>query len=280
MNARACARIFRGKPTSDGAGVKLNRVFAHGMTSDLDPFLLLDEFGSKDERDYVAGFPWHPHRGIETVTYLLDGSVAHGDSLGNSGTIGPGDLQWMTAGSGIIHEEMPRPSPGGVRGFQLWVNLAASEKMKPPAYRGVLAAEVPIVSVAGGELRALAGAYGGALGPVRGVSRSPLYFDVRLEPGARVELPAPAGLTAFAYVYAGSAWAGAEARAGDCVLFGPGDGVEVSAGDAGASFIFAAATPLREPVAWGGPIVMNTREELETAFRQLDEGTFIGSRRS
>lgn len=262
----------------DGAGVKLRRIFAHDMTSELDPFLLLDEFGSKDERDYIAGFPWHPHRGIETVTYLLEGSVRHGDSLGNSGVIGPGDLQWMSAGSGIIHEEMPQPSPGGVRGFQLWVNLPKAEKMRAPEYRDAKAADAPVVGLEGGALRVLAGSYGGREGPVRGVSRSPSYFDARLDSGARVELPAPRGLTAFVFVYSGSAVLegdGTAASAGDCVLLGDGDVAALRAGDEGAFVIFAAAAPLREPIAWGGPIVMNTRAELEEAYRQLDEGTFL-----
>jgi redox-sensitive bicupin YhaK (pirin superfamily) len=282
-------RVFRGVETKDGAGVRLRRIFGFHDTADLDPFLLLDAFGSKRPEDYIKGFPWHPHRGIETVTYLLDGSVRHGDSLGNSGVIGPGDLQWMTAGSGIIHEEMPQLTPGGVRGFQLWVNLAAAEKMCDPTYHGVVAAEVPVIPVPGGELRIMSGEWSGHRGPLSGIARNPTYFDLRLEPRASFLSPPTLGLTSFAFIYEGSLAPPRDEAAtekslglapvhygeGTCLLFREGKGIQLEAEDEGASIIWAAAPPLHEPVAWGGPIVMNTQEELEAAFRELDEGTFI-----
>jgi len=219
----------------------------------------------------------HPHRGIETVTWLLEGSVRHGDSLGNGGVIGPGDLQWMSAGSGIIHEEMPQRSPHGVHGLQLWVNLPAREKMRKPAYRGVTAGEVPAVPAGSGTVRVLAGEWGGARGPVVGVSGGPVYLDVELKPGGELTLPAPADRTAFCYLVSGALEpeSGKPWAEGSCVLLENGDEAAFRAGPAGARFAFVHAPPLREPIAWGGPIVMNTREELETAFRELDEGTFL-----
>jgi len=283
----AVSRVFKGVATLDGAGVRLRRIFGFHDTEALDPFLLLDWFGSTREADYIKGFPWHPHRGICTVTYLLAGTVRHGDSLGNAGTIGPGDLQWMTAGSGIIHEEMPQLSPGGVpmgvpdgvSGFQLWLNLAASEKMGKPQYCGVLASEVSVVEPAApgdAKVRVLAGSFQGVAGPVRGAPRDPLYIDVELAPGVSIALERPKGSTAFAFTFAGSLACGnAKLEEGDCALFAPGDTVTLAAGPAGGRCIWACAQPLRESVAWGGPIVMNTQAELELAFRELDEGTFV-----
>ncbi|PKL08250.1 MAG: pirin family protein [Spirochaetae bacterium HGW-Spirochaetae-7] len=264
--------FIRGRTAYDGAGVKLQRIFGHDEAARFDPFLLLDAFGSDDPADYLPGFPMHPHRGIETVTYLLEGSVRHGDSLGNGGVIGPGDLQWMSAGSGIIHEEMPQRSPRGVHGLQLWVNLARREKMRPPAYRGATAVEVPVVPTGSGEVRVLAGKWGEASGPVIGVARSPVYLDVTLFPGAAIELEAEPGRTAFQYILSGTL---NSHDAGTCVLLGDGDTARLEAGPEGARFIFVHAPPLGEPIAWGGPIVMNTREELAQAFHELDEGTFI-----
>ncbi len=272
MTDRAAVLAIRGRTTYDGAGVRLQRIFGHDETSRFDPFLLLDAFGSDDPADYLPGFPMHPHRGIETVTYLLEGSVRHGDSLGNGGIIGPGDLQWMSAGSGIIHEEMPLRSPRGVHGLQLWVNLARSDKMCPPAYRGVTAGEVPVVPTGSGQVRVLAGKWGGARGPVIGVARSPVYLDITLFPGAGIELEAEAGRTVFHYVLSGTV---NSQDAGTCVLLGDGDTARYEAGPEGGRFIFVHAPPLGEPIAWGGPIVMNTHEELAQAFRELDEGTFI-----
>lgn len=284
MKARIVTKLFPGRETRDGAGVRLRRIFAHGETELLDPFLLLDAFGSKREADYIAGFPWHPHRGIETVTFMLDGTVRHGDSLGNGGVIGPGDLQWMSAGSGIIHEEMPQPSPDGVRGLQLWVNLPRTEKMRDPAYRDAKAAEVPTVEMDGAELRPLAGAFGDTQGPLTGISRDPAYFDIALSPGASLLLPTPPTQTAFIYVYEGGCSvegsSSREVPEGNCALLGSGDELRLRGGSGPCRLVFARAEPLHESVAWGGPIVMNTREELELAFRELDEGTFIKAKRN
>jgi len=281
MDIREAVTSIKGKTAYDGAGVKLQRIFGHADTSRFDPFLLLDAFGSDDPADYLPGFPMHPHRGIETVTYLLEGSVRHGDSLGSGGVIGPGDLQWMSAGSGIIHEEMPLASPRGVHGLQLWVNLARSEKMNPPAYRGATAAEVPVLKTPSGTVRVLAGSWGGVTGPISGVARSPVYLDVELDAGATMELEAARGRTAFMYIIAGALSTGSGAGAGKeygeatCVLLGDGELARVKAGTQGARFVFVHAPPLGESIAWGGPIVMNTRQELEQAFRELDSGTFI-----
>ena len=282
-------RVIRGIETRDGAGVRLRRIFGPDEAAELDPFLLLDAFGSRRKEDYLPGFPMHPHRGIETVTYMFEGSVRHRDSLGNSGAIGPGDLQWMTAGSGVIHEEMPEYSPGGIRGLQLWLNLAAAGKMKPPAYRGILAAEVPVIKFEGGELRLIAGGYGGKRGPVEGLSRDPDYFDLRLDPRSSFSLPTTEGLTAFAFVYEGTLAPPEDEAAterslglaaegygeGSCLLFRGKASIELRAGQDGAGLVFAAAPPLHEPIAWRCPIVMNTEEELDLAWKELDEGSFI-----
>ena len=280
MESRKVAAAVRGRRTMDGAGVRLTRVFGFGDTASFDPFLLLDAFGSDKAEEYIAGFPWHPHRGIETVTYMLEGRVRHGDSMGNSGEIGPGDLQWMTAGSGIIHEEMPQVSPRGVHGFQLWVNLPKSHKMSDPAYRGVLASELPHVPVEGGEVLVIAGSFGGVAGPIADIVRSPTYLDLHLDSGASLELDAPAGETAFLYVYAGSLSSGGaeEAGAGSGLLFGEGDSVSVAAGALGARCIFFRGRPLGESVAWRGPIVMNTEAELDEAFDEIRRGSFVKKR--
>ncbi len=281
MAERTVARVLRGVQTRDGAGVKLLRVFSNREAEFMDPFLLFDAFGSDDPEDYLAGFPWHPHRGIETVTFMLEGTVAHGDSLGNAGTIGAGDLQWMSAGSGIVHQEMPQQSPEGVHGLQLWVNLPRAEKMRDPAYRDAAASSIPSVVVAGGEIRPIAGSFDGVAGPLIGISRDPAYFDARLEPGAAVSIPTPEDHTAFAYVYAGELGQSDGAVSygpGTCLVFGPGDSAALAAGPDGARFVFAHALPLKEPIAWGGPIVMNTREELAEAYRELDQGTFVKKR--
>jgi redox-sensitive bicupin YhaK (pirin superfamily) len=221
---------------------------------------------------------------METVTYMLEGTVRHRDSLGNSGTIGKGDLQWMSAGSGIVHEEMPQRSPLGVKGLQLWVNLPRAEKMKDPEYRDAPAPSVPSVEVSGGTVKPLAGTFRDIAGPVSGVARDPAYFDIALRSGAVLDLETPPTQTCFAYVYSGElAPEGAPGEipvsSGSCVLFGPGDLVRLRAGSAGCSLVFARAEPLKEPIAWGGPIVMNTNEELEKAFDELDKGTFVKVRR-
>jgi quercetin 2,3-dioxygenase len=297
MSERSVARAFRGIRTMDGAGVSLTRIFGFSDTAAFDPFLLLDHFGSDQAEEYIAGFPWHPHRGIDTVTYMLQGRVRHGDSIGNSGVIEPGDLQWMTAGSGIIHEEMPQVSPHGVHGFQLWVNLARAEKMRDPAYRGFAASEVRSIAAGGGQARVLAGELDGVRGPVTGVSRDPAYFDIHLGPGGTLEIPTPERDTVFAYIYEGSllcpceplVYAGhmrtdkplptgeprPKTESGTCLLFGEGDRVRFEADSGGAAFLLARGTPLHEPIAWGGPIVMNTRAELEQAFREYSNGSFL-----
>lgn len=277
MSLRHALKAIRGKETYDGAGVKLQRIFAHGEKTSFDPFLLLDAFGSDDPEEYLPGFPMHPHRGIETVTYLLEGSVRHRDSTGSGGVIGPGDLQWMSAGSGIVHEEMPQRSPRGVHGLQLWVNLPSGEKMRTPAYRGVSAQEIPVVPSGSGTIRVIAGSWGGAQGPIIGVSRSPVYLDATLDGDARLTLDIPSGRTAFIYILTGTLTMTESMpySAGTCVLMSDGDEASFNAGPEGARFVLAHAPPIGEPIAWGGPIVMNTRAELDQAFRELDEGTFI-----
>jgi redox-sensitive bicupin YhaK (pirin superfamily) len=285
MAEREILRAFGGLETMDGAGVRLIRLFGNRDARLMDPFLLLDLFGSEDPDLYLPGFPRHPHRGIETVTYMLAGTVRHGDSMGNAGYIGPGDVQWMTAGSGIIHEEMPQPSPLGIRGFQLWVNLPAAEKMRDPAYRGFSAQEIPVEAIPGGEVRVIAGSFGRAQGPVRGLERNPVFLDLRLGSEGSALIDAPSGETAFACVYEGSLESPAAPRADEaesglplCLLFGEGDKVRFKAGPEGCSLVFACGRPLHEEIAWGGPIVMNTQAELELAFREYSEGTFIKHR--
>jgi quercetin 2,3-dioxygenase len=281
MGEREIVRVFGGLETMDGAGVRLIRLFGNREVKLFDPFLLLDLFGSEDPDQYLPGFPWHPHRGIETVTYMLEGTVRHGDSMGNSGFIGPGDVQWMTAGSGIVHEEMPQPSPKGIRGFQLWVNLPRAEKMRDPSYRGFSSPQIPSEPIAGGEVRAIAGSFGRAQGPVQGLARQPTYLDIRLGNEGSARLEAPSGETAFACLYEGSLESPAlpsGATAGQlplCCLFGPGDRVKLKAGREGCSLVFARGEPIGESIAWRGPIVMNTEAELNLAFREYSQGTFV-----
>ncbi len=281
---RSIAHRFPGVPTVEGAGVRLRRSFSNAEVPLFDPFLLLDRFGSSNPEDYLAGFPWHPHRGIETVTYVLDGKVAHGDTLGNQGVIGSGDVQWMNSGSGIIHQEMPQRTEGTMSGFQLWVNLPAAEKMSVPAYRGLTVGEIPDVTTDDGhEVKVVAGTFQKVEGPVRGISVDPTYLDVRVPAGGKFELPTPPGYTVFAHGVEGSGtFAGddsAPVGAGETVLFGPGGTVRASAGEAGLRFLFVTGRPLHEPVAWYGPIVMNRRDELLTAMRELQHGDFIKHRR-
>jgi quercetin 2,3-dioxygenase len=275
---RDVIEIRSGQPTIEGAGVRLSRVFGRADER-LDPFLLLDAFGSDDPADYVAGFPWHPHRGIETVTYMLDGQVEHQDSIGNSGVIGPGDVQWMTAGGGILHQEMPLRSER-LRGFQLWVNLSAANKMTPPRYRGLTAAEIPTVDLGDGiGAKLIAGRLRGVAGPVADLSVDATYLDVAMPEGRRLETPIVPEHNAFAYVFEGAArFGGSAAReiaAGQLAVLGPGDGVTVVTGPSSVRFLLVSGQPLREPVAWGGPIVMNTQEELRKAFEELRAGTFV-----
>lgn len=277
MATRHVLEVREAKATREGAGVRLHRAFGE-VHPRLDPFLLLDDFGSGNPRDYQAGFPWHPHRGMETITYLLEGRVAHRDSLGHHGEIGPGDIQWMTAGRGIIHEEMPLPSPR-LRGLQLWANLPAAKKLAPPRYQNIPASVVPLEEAATGvEIRVLAGRVGDVSGPVTGIASEPEYLDVTLTSGASYVHPMPAARNAFAYVIEGAAQLGDERitlNGRQVAIFGDGDALRIEAGEAGCRLILVSAVPLREPVAWGGPIVMNTDEELQRAFAELDAGTFL-----
>ena len=279
---RRIAKVFTRRPTMEGAGVRLQRVFGSAELA-LDPFLLLDEMGSENPDDYMAGFPWHPHRGMETVTYILAGAVEHGDSMGNRGVIRSGDVQWMTAGSGIIHQEMPQRFDGRMRGYQLWVNLPATSKMMAPRYREVPAASIPEVRVSEGvRVKVIAGEVAGTQGPVRDVIARPTFLDIALAPGARFEHTVPSDHTVLAYVVEGTGSFGAEPDRqlgeGQLVVLADGDTVQATAGAAAFHVLLLSAKPLREPVAWHGPIVMSTQEELETAFRELDNGTFVKNR--
>jgi len=298
MAVRPVKQLSKSKPTTEGAGVHLRRAFGFGNTTDFDPFLLFDDFRGDNPRDYIAGFPWHPHRGIETITYVLAGSVEHGDSLGHRGVIGAGDVQWMTAGSGIIHQEMPKgDSEGRMHGFQLWANLPASMKMTKPRYQEYKATEIPVVTEDDGtQVRLVCGQYGGKKGPVDDVVAEPVYLDITVVPGKRKTLPVETTRHAFAYVFDGSAkfcnasaplavptesagWTdqvpptSAENRM--LVLFDRGDEVTVEAGREGVRFLLVSGKPLGEPVAWYGPIVMNTQEQLRQAFEELEKGTFL-----
>ncbi|HYK93308.1 MAG TPA: pirin family protein [Thermoplasmata archaeon] len=277
---RAVSHAFRGQETLEGAGVKLHRLFGNQHVPVFDPFLLLDNFSSSNPSDYVAGFPWHPHRGIETVTYMLEGRVAHGDSLGNRGVIDSGDVQWMSAGSGIIHQEMPERKEGLLAGFQLWVNLPAKLKMEVPAYRGLHAKEIPTVTTPEGHrVKVVAGDFQGVTGPVEGIPVDPRYLDISLAPNAVFEVPTPAGHTTFAYSVEGEGKFDPTDRPAlgpdHAVLFGDGDSVRVQAGPKGNRFLLVSGRPLHEPVAWYGPIVMNRQEELSQALTELRRGDFI-----
>ena len=299
MSLRPVKQVIQPKPTLEGAGVRLQRAFGFGKTKDFDPFLLLDDFRNERPEDYLAGFPWHPHRGIETITYVLAGTVRHGDSLGNQGAMGAGDVQWMTAGSGILHQEMPEGDPQGrMHGFQLWANLPSSLKMTSPRYQDIQAREIPEVTDDDGTVvRVVSGDFWGKSGPVDGIAASPSYLDVWVPPGKRKVLPVETSRHAFAYVFEGSgsfrdasAPFGVLTERGDpglettvrettgnrsLVVFDRGDEVVVQAGEQGIRFLLVSGKPLAEPVAWYGPIVMNTKEELRTAIRELQDGSFI-----
>ena len=299
MSIRPVKRIVESTPTLEGAGVKLRRAFGFGDTGEFDPFLLLDDFRNDRPDDYLAGFPWHPHRGIETITYVLAGTVDHGDSLGNQGTLGSGDVQWMTAGSGIMHQEMPQgDAQGRMHGFQLWANLPSSLKMTAPRYQDIKAAEIPeIVDDDGTRVRVVCGDFWGKRGPVEGVAADPRYLDIFVPPGKRRTLPVETERHAFAYVFEGSGSfreaskpfgvltekevEGREMQVREqtgnrsLVLFDSGDEVTVQAGDQGIRFLLVSGKPIEEPVAWYGPIVMNTKAELQQAVAELRNGTFI-----
>lgn len=271
----------RSTATIEGAGVHLRRAFGFHSPEQTDPFLLFDDFRSDDPAQYQAGFPWHPHRGIDTITYMLRGEVEHGDSLGNSGVIGGGDIQWMTAGSGIVHQEMPRGDKNGaMHGFQLWLNLPAAEKMCQPRYRTITAAEVPEVQLAGGgTVKLICGRVGSISGPVSGVSTEPEYLDFILPANAILHHPTTPGHCVMAYVIGGSGSfgtaTGKEHDNNTLLHFGDGEEFVARAGGGGLRFLFISGKPLRQPIAWRGPIVMNNKEELDLAFRQYQEGTFL-----
>jgi redox-sensitive bicupin YhaK (pirin superfamily) len=298
MSLRPVREIIQTKSTTEGAGVRLQRAFGFGKTQDFDPFLLLDDFRNDNPADYLAGFPWHPHRGIETITYVLAGSVEHGDSLGNKGIMTAGDVQWMTAGSGILHQEMPKgDSQGRMHGFQLWANLPASLKMTDPRYQDVPSAAIPEVTDDDGtSARIICGEFWGKRGPVEGVATDPNYLDISVPPGRRKTLKVETTRNAFAYVFAGSGTfrdssdaypvrteqvpeQGAapvyDASNQSLILFDRGDEVVVQAGPEGIRFLLISGKPLEEPVAWYGPIVMNTQDQLRQAMRELNDGTFI-----
>jgi redox-sensitive bicupin YhaK (pirin superfamily) len=272
--------ILPSHETIEGAGVHLRRAFGHDQAPRLDPFLLLDDFRSENPAEYVAGFPWHPHRGIETVTYMLDGFVEHEDSLGNKGLIGSGDVQWMTSGSGIIHQEMPRPRGDRMGGLQLWVNLPSTHKMNPPRYQEVKRARIPEVQPRKGvRVKVIAGEVGGVRGPVRHIAIQPEYIDVQLDPGTVFDHPVSRGHTVFAYALEGRGRfdeeSGEVVDSEHLVFFRDGDRVRVEAMNESLRFLLIAGKPIHEPVAWWGPIVMNTRKELEIAIEEFQSGTFI-----
>jgi hypothetical protein len=280
--SRKVEAILPARETIEGAGVHLRRAFGNREVPKLDPFLLLDDFRSENPAEYIPGFPWHPHRGIETVTYMLDGLVEHEDSLGNRGVIGAGDVQWMTSGSGIVHQEMPKfrdPKDPFMGGFQLWVNLPSTNKMMDPRYQEVKRASIPEVEVAKGVIaKVIAGEVAGVRGPVRDIVVEPEYLDVRLAPGAVFDHPTRRGHTAFSYVLRGRGTFDADSGEIDSenlVIFRDGDRVRVEAAGEPLRFLLVSGKPIGEPVAWWGPIVMNTRQELETAIEEYREGTFI-----
>lgn len=299
MSLRPTLETRNAQPTMEGAGVKLHRAFGFQDPSEMDPFLLFDDFRNERPEDYLKGFPWHPHRGIETITYVLEGTVAHGDSLGNQGTLGAGDVQWMTAGSGILHQEMPSGNAAGqMHGFQLWGNLPASKKMTVPRYQDITGADIPQVTDDDGTVvKVITGAFWGKIGPVDGIAADPQYLDVTVPAGVRKTFAIDTYRRAFAYVFQGAgAFADASQPSGvllekevagqevnirdlsgdrTLVRFGSGDEVTVQAGPEGVRFLLISGAPIDEPVAWHGPIVMNTREELQQAMRDLKNGTFI-----
>ena len=296
VSIRPVQKVINARPTMEGAGVKLHRGFGFGSTSEFDPFLLFDDFRGDEPSAYSAGFPWHPHRGIETITYVLAGTVEHGDSMGNKGEIGAGDIQWMTAGRGIIHQEMPKGDAlGRMHGFQLWANLPSALKMTAPRYQEVKAPEIPIVvDDDATAVRIVCGNFMGKSGPIDGIAADPVYLDVTVPAGKRKTLKVDTRSHAFAYVFEGSGkfvnasnpmpvpteegTYNTDVENRSLVLFDSGDEVTVQAGDQGIRFLLCSGKPLQEPVAWNGPIVMNTQEELRQAFSELDHGTFLNER--
>jgi quercetin 2,3-dioxygenase len=301
MSIRPVKALSESQPAIEGAGVHLRRAFGFGNTTEFDPFLLFDDFRNDRPEQFQAGFPWHPHRGIETITYVLAGTVDHGDSLGNRGTLGAGDVQWMTAGSGIIHQEMPQGDPSGrMHGFQLWANLPSALKMTSPRYQDVKGSDIPTVTDDDGtQVRVICGSFWGQRGPVDGIATDPRYLDISVPPGQRRRIEVPLTANAFAYVFAGS---GTFRDASDprlvatelvgqgdspvfsdvgnrsLVVFDRGDEITVQAGDEGIRFLLVSGRPIEEPVAWYGPVVMNTEAELRQAFAEIRQGTFIKPR--
>ncbi|QJF51559.1 pirin family protein [Roseobacter ponti] len=299
MSLRPTLETRRAIPTMEGAGVKLHRAFGFQDPSELDPFLLFDDFRNEHPEDFRRGFPWHPHRGIETITYVLEGTVDHGDSLGNVGTLGAGDVQWMTAGSGILHQEMPHGNARGqMHGFQLWGNLPASQKMTAPRYQDVTSADIPVITDDDGtRVKVITGEFWGKTGPVDGIAADPQYLDIFVPAGQKKTFKIDTYRRAFAYVFEGAAaFADASAPSGvllekevggeevnirdlsgnrTLIRFGTGEEVTLQAGPEGVRFLLISGAPIDEPVAWHGPIVMNTREELQQAMRELNNGTFI-----
>jgi len=276
---RKVAKLIEPQSVVEGAGVRLKRSIGGHALNYLDPFLLLDHFQSINPADYQAGFPLHPHRGIETVTYLLRGAVRHRDSAGNAGEIGPGDLQWMSAGRGILHEEMPQVRPEGVAGFQLWVNLPAKQKMSAPRYQNIHAKEIPVMERdAGATIRVIAGSIDGTTGPIAGIVAEPTYLDVALASGGSLALPIPRGHSAFAYLFEGEARLGTDntvpVTAPKLIVLSDGDIIEAHAEEEPARFLLVSGKPLNEPIARYGPFVMNTQAEIQQTLRELQQGTF------
>jgi hypothetical protein len=276
MLERRVKKVFATKEALEGAGVRLHRGFGYFELPLFDPFLLFDDFSSSKSEDFLPGFPLHPHRGIETVTYVLKGDVSHKDSIGNAGTIGPGDVQWMNAGSGIVHEEMPHGTDG-LTGFQLWVNLPAKHKMMKPQYQEIHAADIPTISRDGVNVHIIAGSFEGTTGPVKDIMASPSYLDITLTPGSTIVAPVQSGDTSFLYLFEGGVVTGdASYEPGTIILYDrAGDVVTVTAREHDARFLFVSGTPLNEPIAWHGPIVMNTDDEIRVALYDLQNGTFI-----
>ena len=281
MTSRQLETLLTAQPASDGAGVKLHRTVGPNGMRGLDPFLLLDEFASDSAADYIAGFPSHPHRGFETVTYMLAGAMLHEDHLGNRGHLSAGGVQWMTAGRGVIHSEMPQQKEGRMHGFQLWINLAAAEKLKEPAYREIPAAAIQVATLpSGATVKAIAGrleiAGTALIGAVSGISTDPLYLDVHLPPGADLRVPVTPGHRALVYLYAGGlTWGERGQAARQMAVLDNGDAIDLRAGTEGANALVLAARPLGEPVAHSGPFVMNTREEIQQAIRDYSEGRLV-----
>jgi quercetin 2,3-dioxygenase len=278
MTVRAVKQIQRGQPTSDGAGVRLNRLIGSPMLPDVDPFLLLDEFRSDDATDYIAGFPEHPHRGFETVTYMLAGQMRHGDNKGHTGRLDAGSVQWMTAGRGILHSEMPEQENGLMWGFQLWVNLPAKDKMTAPRYQEIAPADIPVAELPGGiRAKVVAGKLGGVAGPVGGIATDPSFFDLTLPKGASLDLPVPAGHSVFVYPFEGDVEIGEPAKRvsrGSIALLGDGERVVLASPAGAARLLLVAGRPLREPVARYGPFVMNTENEIRQAIVDFQAGRF------